>query len=140
MMENGGKLPLSRYKYLLTMARRKGIEEIQAYILIANEKNIAVLENGSTLPRCNISGEIDARDMEKEIRNAVEKQGLDFSCVRKYLGNVDSRCFYFEVLVKNRNCSNINCSNMRWIGKSDVSRLVIPKEEKRVLRAYFDRR
>lgn len=128
-VNNGGKLPVSRYKYLLTVARRKGIKDIHAHILVADDGNIAVL------PGCEISGGTDGRGMEKEIKNAVEKQGLDFSCVRKYIGSVGSKCFYFEVLVKNKECRNI-----RWMRKSDIGRLDIPEEEKRVLKAYFDRR
>ncbi len=133
-------VPLSTYRYLMTVARRKGIEDIRIRLIIANNGKVALVRGHDTggirlLPRCEIGVEVDGEDIGYIIRNAVEKTGLDFSCVRKYLGSRDSRCFYFEVRVKNRERRR----DILWAGKCDISRLNLSEEEKRILKGYFDR-
>ncbi len=139
-----GRVPESLYKYLLTIARRSGMAEVRIRILMTNSGRIALLKGGGgnhLLPCCDISGESEGEEMEGAVKHAVERTGLDFSCISRYLGSRDvikgderMKCFDFEVEVKGK------ARGVLWVSESGMAKLRIPEEEKKALKGCFVRR
>ena len=136
-------VPESLYKYLMTVVRRNGIEDIRIRIFIRSDGEVALVAkkdgrgNHHLLPCCNLDRNADGKEMEDVIKDMVEKAGLKMSCVRKYLRSRDCsgkmKYFDFEVVVEKRKSDNV-----KWIKKADVGRLNLPEAEKRILKDYFE--
>lgn len=150
-LENNGKkqekVPESLYRFLLTIARRKGIDDIRIRMIMASGGDVALIKrkNGEgtfchLLPHCFVNDEADGKDVENAIRDAVEETGMDVLCVDRYLGSRDcisenganAKCFDFRVLVKRKRSRDI-----KWVGKNDINGLSISEDEKKVLKTYF---
>jgi len=135
-METNKWLPVSIYRFILTVARRTGAESIKIRAIVTDGAEIAVLrtrgEKYHLLPYYNIEEDAEGEDVENAIKEIIGNAGLDISCISRYLGNKNANCFYFEVLVKKKKTRNII-----WVNKDELDKLNIPEEENKVLKAYF---
>ncbi|MEM4359134.1 MAG: hypothetical protein QXT45_01230 [Candidatus Bilamarchaeaceae archaeon] len=93
-MENTG-LPVRKYRFLLTIARRAGVDDIRAKaVLSCTRKQIEI----------KLPGDIDGSKVESIIKAAMTKHGFRKVAICRYLGselkkNRSSSTYCFKFLV-----------------------------------------
>lgn len=140
--KNNDAESLSIYRYLMTIARRDGAEDVRVRLIVSDGSEIAVIRCGKNqhrLPNKSIDIDADGDELRDAVRYTAEDLGLDVSGVCKYLGSREAdncggltKYFDFEVLVKKKRTDKV-----RWLGKSDIDKLNFPTDERRILRGYF---
>ena len=136
---------LTIFRYLMTIARREGADNIRIRLIVSDGLNVALLNGGGDthlLPHKSVDVDSDGDELKDTILYAVEDLGLDVSKVGRYLGSREknngnglTKCFDFEVFVKRKKVKEI-----KWMKSSDIDNLNMASDEKRILRGYFRRK
>lgn len=140
-MKNSEK-NLTIFRYLMTIARRDGADNIGIRLIISDGTSVALLKIGGNrhiLPYKNIDSDAEGDELRDAVLYAVEDLGLYISAVGRYLGSREfnngsslTKYIHFEVFVKKK-----SMKNLKWMKSSDVGKLNLPMDERRILKSYF---